>query len=144
MLEKYINSRGKREKRVCENCNCEFITLSIKVRQGGEKFCSVGCYSSFRKSNSNTDNSAIQRKYRYGINKEDFNLMLLSCNNSCEICDQDFDLSERSSIPFIDHCHKTNKIRGLLCSNCNSGIGFLKDNKEFILKAAQYIDKYSE
>jgi hypothetical protein len=40
---------------------------------------------------------------------------------------------------FIDHNHVTNKVRGLLCSNCNSGIGFLKDNIGTLLKAIEYL-----
>lgn len=42
----------------------------------------------------------------------------------------------------IDHCHKTNKFRGLLCSNCNSGLGLFKDNIERLQKAIEYLDMF--
>ena len=41
----------------------------------------------------------------------------------------------------IDHCHKTNKLRGLLCGLCNTGIGNLKDDAELCLKAYNYLRK---
>lgn len=42
----------------------------------------------------------------------------------------------------IDHDHITNKLRGLLCSNCNTGIGMLKDSSELCLKASEYLTRY--
>ena len=41
----------------------------------------------------------------------------------------------------IDHCHKTKRVRGLLCHQCNSGLGHFKDNTEFLLKAVEYLSK---
>lgn len=41
----------------------------------------------------------------------------------------------------VDHCHDTGKIRGLLCNNCNRGIGLLKDNSELLKNALEYIEK---
>ena len=43
----------------------------------------------------------------------------------------------------VDHDHKTNKIRGLLCTNCNLGIGNLKENISYLKNAILYLgDKY--
>lgn len=42
----------------------------------------------------------------------------------------------------VDHNHDTGKIRGLLCNNCNRGIGLLRDNPELIRKAAQYVETH--
>ena len=43
----------------------------------------------------------------------------------------------------IDHNHSTGQIRGLLCSLCNFGIGYLKDSPDLLRKAAQYLDDYA-
>jgi hypothetical protein len=39
----------------------------------------------------------------------------------------------------IDHCHNTGKVRGLLCTNCNVGLGRFKENPAMFLRAAQYV-----
>ena len=44
----------------------------------------------------------------------------------------------------VDHCHKTGKVRGLLCQGCNTGIGGLKDDTERIKKAIDYLKKSLE
>ena len=41
----------------------------------------------------------------------------------------------------VDHDHNTGTVRGLLCCNCNRGIGLLKDNPEWLRRAAEYIEK---
>lgn len=43
----------------------------------------------------------------------------------------------------LDHDHKTNKPRGLLCTNCNAGIGMFKDEPKRLIRAAEYLEKYS-
>ena len=42
----------------------------------------------------------------------------------------------------VDHCHKTGKIRGLLCNRHNQGIGYMNDSPELLMKAAKYIESY--
>jgi len=54
---------------------------------------------------------------------------------TCEICK-----SPTGPSFHIDHCHKTGKYRGLLCSNCNSGIGLFGDNPERLRAAAEYLE----
>lgn len=41
----------------------------------------------------------------------------------------------------VDHCHTSLKIRGLLCNNCNRGIGLLQENKEILQNAVEYLTK---
>jgi hypothetical protein len=73
-------------------------------------------------------------KLNYGIIQDDYDRMLKYQNNQCAICKKSSDKRLQ-----IDHCHNTNKIRGLLCFNCNTGLGKFEDNIEFIERAALYI-----
>ena len=57
-------------------------------------------------------------------------------NNKCKICEKEFQ-SKWDTV--VDHCHTTNKVRGLLCRNCNLGIGLLKDNPEFLKRAILHL-----
>lgn len=41
----------------------------------------------------------------------------------------------------VDHCHKTDVMRGLLCSWCNSGIGYFKESPRLLLKAVEYLNR---
>ena len=77
-------------------------------------------------------------KTRYGLTHEEYLSMLNSQNNRCAICEADE--TRRGNKNFcIDHCHESNKIRAILCSNCNSALGLFKDSPELMEKAAEYI-----
>jgi hypothetical protein len=70
---------------------------------------------------------------KYGITIQDYNNMYNALNGKCEIC------NTYHKKLFVDHDHKTGKIRGLLCDLCNRGLGFFKDNIESLDNAIRYI-----
>lgn len=72
---------------------------------------------------------------RYGITMADYDRMLSSQNFSCAICG----LVAQERELHIDHCHDTGIIRGLLCDQCNTGIGKLRHSPENFLRAARYL-----
>jgi len=76
-------------------------------------------------------------KANYGITLEYYNHILSSQGGKCAICGSPSN-GNRWRL-YIDHCHKTGKVRGLLCYNCNFGIGNLKDDEEIIESALNYI-----
>lgn len=72
----------------------------------------------------------------YNLSHEDWLKIWENQDGKCAICGKPF------KKPFddqVDHNHKTNKIRGLLCKKCNGGIGFLNDNPELTAKATEYL-----
>lgn len=73
----------------------------------------------------------------YGVTLEQFNTMVLEQDNKCYICNNEFIDS-----PHLDHCHKNDKVRKLLCGNCNKGLGLFKDNPEILRKAAIYLENF--
>jgi len=80
-------------------------------------------------------------KTQYGITIEDFNNMLLKQNNKCGICKQSLDKHLLGKFPNIDHCHKTKIVRGILCRECNTGLGMFLDNPSYLIEAANYLNK---
>lgn len=76
----------------------------------------------------------------YGITPDDYFKMYNEQKGCCKICGTDTPCTtRRNNRFFIDHCHKTGKIRGLLCNTCNRGIGLLKDSSEILARASEYL-----
>ncbi len=83
----------------------------------------------------------IQRLRRLGIPIEQWLLEhLLSHDGFCDLCNKPGD--GRWKELSIDHCHTTRQFRGMLCTECNTGIGKFKDNPELLRKAADYVEHY--
>lgn len=64
-------------------------------------------------------------------------------NGLCAICGNPEKAFMKTKVMYlaIDHNHKTGEIRGLLCTNCNNGLGRFKDNIDLLNKAIAYIEK---
>ena len=75
----------------------------------------------------------------YGLSKEDFESMLEEQQNKCAICGFEFHDEGKSTRPHIDHCHDSGNVRGLLCNNCNTGLGQFKDNPSLLQSAIEYL-----
>jgi hypothetical protein len=71
-------------------------------------------------------------KRLYGLTIEQYDDMLLKQNGLCCLCS--------NPAQVVDHCHITNKVRGLLCHMCNKGLQRLKDNIETMEKAIKYLN----
>ena len=81
------------------------------------------------------------RMVNYGLTPDRFNSMLKEQNNKCKLCLVEFDELVFNHTLNVDHCHTTNKVRGLLCSLCNRGLGQFKDNIERLTQAINYLQE---
>lgn len=81
------------------------------------------------------------RKHKYGITPVEFQSLLESQNNVCAICGNPESKTIRGykCELSVDHCHNSQKVRGLLCASCNVGIGFFQDNLDLLEKAIAYL-----
>jgi hypothetical protein len=141
-LEELIAAGATRK---CNKCN-EMLPVSefhIKADKNTNryrfnspcKFCAhIGRNINYHK--------AYQRKIKYNLTQEEYDLKLKEQNYSCGICDIHKDDYPKEFC--VDHCHITGKVRGLLCNNCNSGIGFFKEYEHVMKKAIQYLKKYKK
>lgn len=84
------------------------------------------------------NNRKAKIKYRYGISYEDWLKIWEDQNGKCASCGKPFiELSDAH----IDHNHRTNELRGLLCKKCNFGISFFDDDPKLLSKAIKYLKK---
>ena len=85
------------------------------------------------------------RYRRYGLTEQSYLALLVSQGNTCAICTVPLkahnELGDRKFNTHIDHCHSTGKVRGILCSGCNLGIGHFKDDISKLRAAIAYLDK---
>ena len=103
------------------------------------------------------DSAAYQREWRkrnpdlarnhnlkkmFGLTLDRYNELLAAQGGVCSICEEP-EQAERYKYLSVDHCHTTGKIRGLLCSNCNRGLGLFRENRKAFLNAAAYIEKHA-
>jgi hypothetical protein len=72
---------------------------------------------------------------------EDFNTKLTAQGGVCELCGEN-NTRDKHGVMAVDHNHETGAIRGLLCFKCNSALGNFNDNKELLMKAINYLEKY--
>lgn len=75
----------------------------------------------------------LMRSFKMTIKQ--YNDILKKQNGKCAICKKE-NKNKRLS---VDHDHKTGLIRGLLCNNCNQGLGHFRDNLDFLMAAMKYL-----
>lgn len=78
---------------------------------------------------------------KYGITIGEYNEMLESQSYSCLICYAKHNPDKKRGRLYVDHVHATGRIRGLLCSNCNTFIGLASEDKDRLLAAINYLLK---
>ena len=116
------SNRHKVNLRICIKCN--------KERQfSGMAFKRKICYDC--KATATLEYSLINS---YGITLKEYNDLLIKQDYKCSIC-----LKNKKLV--VDHCHTTGKVRGLLCSKCNTGLGFFDDSVDLLRKAANHVSQ---
>ena len=77
---------------------------------------------------------------RNGMTHSEYERMLAEQGGLCAICYGPPLGKTRLS---IDHDHKSNRVRGLLCDSCNRAIGYFKDDADRAIRAANYLKKHA-
>lgn len=76
-------------------------------------------------------------KDRYGVTKEQYEQMLANQNGVCGICKKPCKTNQRLA---VDHCHKTGRVRGLLCKSCNMSLGVVEKDG-WLARAFKYLEQ---
>ncbi len=74
---------------------------------------------------------------KYGMTLVDYQNLLESQGGVCAICGSEKSCADRPLA--VDHCHDTGVVRGLLCSSCNSGLGYFRDDPNRLEAAVRYL-----
>ena len=115
----YVDRQGRRTNSYCRECHKNECKKRWHARSWLDRWAS--------------------RCYLYGISKETLLELYDKHNGKCAICGNQ---PKTSRGLHIDHCHKTKKVRGLLCHGCNTGIGALKEDPTIFLKAIEYLRSF--
>lgn len=78
-------------------------------------------------------------KRRYSLTIEEYNRRLVEQHCKCKICGRQHDTSKKRGRLYVDHCHDSLRVRGLLCSACNSAIGYFNHDISIMEKAIDYL-----
>lgn len=79
-------------------------------------------------------------KWKYGMTWAEYESMLAQRKGKCDACSQPPTGKGSRSILHVDHCHATGKVRGFLCPNCNSAIGYANDDIATLRKLIAYLE----
>jgi len=136
---------------ICENCSKRY-TSRLKISKACSKKCYKVLYYSknrikilkkrkddlkrFGKSEKTKENQWKHHLIvKYGVTVSEYKGMLFERKNRCDIC------NKKLKKPYIDHNHKTGKIRGVLCYGCNTSLGKFGDDIKGLNKAIKYLER---
>jgi len=126
----------------CKKCSDNLPLNNFYFNKNGKYKRQNVCKKCMNIYDYKTDkNSKLKRAY--GITLDEYEELLSKQDSKCAICgiDNNGKYRNKPRAFAVDHCHTTGKIRGLLCSDCNTGIGLLKDNINFLQSAIKYLNK---
>lgn len=131
--------------KICNKCGELKPLFSFHKSKGnpdGLKYHCKECDKIYRGTHQKTAfyHQRKNRKSKFGITVEDYDRIFDKQKGCCAICRM-----HQTELPRalgVDHNHETGKIRGLLCSYCNRGLGYFKESRGCLIKAIQYITKY--
>lgn len=83
----------------------------------------------------------VMREWLYGVSQDVVEAALLEQEGRCAICRTEFGRPKSSSGMVVDHDHDAGDFRGLLCSQCNKGIGCLRDDVAVMKAAIEYLER---
>lgn len=135
------------ELKVCRLCGKEKLLKDFPLKpnkynpQYRDKRCKQ-CYKEYNRKYQGryytTERARAQRLWsKFRLRPDDWEKLFNSQNRECAICG----VKEAKKF-VVDHCHKSGKIRGILCSKCNTMIAFLGDNAESIENRIESIIRY--
>lgn len=131
VLEVDRRAASRAIEKVCPSCNNQFTPRTAR-----QTYCSSACGEKGR----------VKNYYlrTYGLEREEVEELLSKCGHKCQICGGEgfiMNGSRHKAKLVVDHDHKTGKVRGMLCHNCNRGLGLFSDSVDNMQRAIAYLSK---
>ena len=125
-----------------EKCLEDFVKRNNR-KSGSQPYCKKCHNFKIRTTYSSIVMKNYDLKRMYGIDLNDYEEMLKEQNYCCKICKKNINTLNKGhkKALCVDHCHKTKKVRGLLCDSCNRGIGLLKEDLNILEEAIKYLSQ---
>lgn len=133
----------------CSKCghdkSIELFSNDKTSKDGLCHWCKNCCSLNSRRHHENNKNSEEYKLKRrdsylrttYNISLNDYNDMLNRQDGKCLICIRE--LADGGHTTHVDHCHSSGEVRGLLCTNCNRGLGYFKEDVDSLYRAITYL-----
>jgi hypothetical protein len=125
-----------------------------KFRGKDKQVYCPACFAKYRKKRHEQGIGVLTPKQRqaanyrknYDLTIEEYNDLLYLQNGVCAVCGEKETRKLRGKvIPLaVDHCHDTGTVRGLLCSDCNNALGFLREDITRTMRMLDYIRRKQE
>jgi len=150
-----------------QSCGCLQRRQSSKYHRGrgkgslaasGEKTCArcgvVKPTGQFHKCRTNKDGlytyckrcvRGVNLKTKYGVTLDFYEELVSKQEGRCGACGDRLNVSTTlRGAPPVDHCHKTGKVRAVLCHHCNTALGLLREDPDRVRKLMRYITEHNE
>jgi len=136
-------AKGGREQ-LCKWCGEDIP----QDRRNGVLYCSTACKRRAMSARWRERAPHYMRLYLYGLTPEEYDAMMAAQDSRCAICGS-AEWPGKDGKPNVDHCAKTvfpgepkrKFVRGILCGNCNNGLGMFDHDPDRLRAAAEYMDR---
>lgn len=119
----------------CTKCQQERpATDYTKWSKNWCRLCRNAYSNMYMKKTYRTNARRCHLKATYGLSLSQWEVMFAEQGGKCLICEQN------KPVICVDHDHETKVVRGLLCKDCNSGLGLFKDNPKNLYKAFKHLE----
>ena len=118
-----------------------FYTRRHRGEDKPQGYCKP-CMKAYTHANKAWDTHCRRDRYylkKYGLTLKQYESVLADQGGVCAVCKK----RKGKYRLHVDHCHTTGKIRGILCSWCNAGMGQFQDDPELLMKAIAYLQKHA-
>lgn len=131
------------DQKLCTSCQQHKNLESFKKNKNGKfqrySICKKCSSERSKYRYANGDSYAVRLQRLYGLSVNEYEQMYAEANGCCQVCGvSEESLNKRLA---VDHCHATGKVRGLLCSKCNTALGQLDDSLEKISSLYSYLNE---